>query len=107
MLMSDGAVRNAYTLKLRNMQNRPRPLTVALQGLPGGTMWSDGIPRAAAARALSFTAGADQVLPVRVYVIAPDGTKPQNFSFALTATDAEGGGGANTVHFDAPAGTDE
>ncbi len=45
MLMSDGAVRNAYTLKLRNMQNRPRPMTVALQGLPGGTMWTDAIAR--------------------------------------------------------------
>ena len=107
MLMSDGAVRNAYTLKLRNMQNRPRPMTVTLQGLPGGTMWSDAIARDAAARVLTINVEPDQVLPARIYVIAPDGTGPQDFSFVLTATDAEGGGDANTVHFDAPAGTDE
>ncbi|NCP11225.1 MAG: cytochrome c oxidase accessory protein CcoG, partial [Sphingomonadales bacterium] len=38
--MSDGAVRNAYTIKLRNMENRPRRMDVALSGLTGGLIWT-------------------------------------------------------------------
>ena len=33
MLMSDGSIRNAYTLKLRNMESRPRTMEVAIEGL--------------------------------------------------------------------------
>ena len=35
MLMSDGSVRNAFTVKLRNMQSRPRSMRISLEGLPG------------------------------------------------------------------------
>ena len=55
MLMSDGSVRNAYTLKLRNMESRPRPMRIALEGLPGAAMWTDEIDRKDAARSLVAT----------------------------------------------------
>src|SRR3546814_7415053 len=40
--LSDGAIRNDYTLKLRNMELRPRRVEVAIDGLPGARLWIDG-----------------------------------------------------------------
>ena len=102
MLMSDGEIRNAYTVKLRNMQTRPRPMQVTLEGLPGGVMWTDEMAREKAAREIRVTVAPDQVEVMRVYVVAPSDTTPQSFSFALKATDAEGGGETSEARFDAP-----
>ena len=106
MLMSDGAVRNAYTLKLRNMEARPREMVVKLGGLPGAVMWSDFISRDAAARSLAFKVAPDQTQAVRVYVIAPAGTREQAFTFILSALDQDGAKAAETdtseTRFDAP-----
>ena len=102
MLMSDGAVRNAYTLKLRNMEARPRLLVVTLDGLPGAVMWSDFISRDAAARSLAFTVAPDQTQAVRVYVIAPAGTSEQAFTFVLKPLDQDGGSASSETRFDAP-----
>ena len=50
MLLKDGSVRNAYTLRLRNMEARPRDMEVALMGLPqGAVMWTDAVARENAA----------------------------------------------------------
>ena len=102
MTMSDGSVRNAYTVKLRNMQNRPREMEIALVGLDKAVMWSDDMPREKAARTIRRTVAADQADPVRVYVVAPEGTAAQDFTFALKALDKEGGGDTHEVRFDAP-----
>ena len=40
MLMADGSVRNSYTLKIRNMESRPREFEISLQGLTAGSMWT-------------------------------------------------------------------
>jgi polyferredoxin len=40
--LSDGAVRNGFTVKLRNMEARPRAMEVRLEGLSGGVMWTQG-----------------------------------------------------------------
>jgi len=101
-LQPNGEVRNDYTIKLRNMEGRPRPMEVALVGLPGGLMWSDDMPRNQAARSLTFPVDADQTRPQRIYVVAPMGTKASHFTFVMTAKDAEGGGDTNEVRFDAP-----
>ena len=102
MLMSDGAVRNGYTVKLRNMENRPRQMKIGLLGLEGAAMWSDDMPRSAAARTLTRKVAADQADPVRVYVIAPSSTPGQGFSFTLRALDKEGGSDSHQTRFDAP-----
>jgi len=102
MVLSDGSVRNAFNVKLRNMESRPRALEVALSGLPRATMWSDDMARVAAARELRRTVAADQSETVRVYVIAPAGTGAQDFAFTVRALDREGGRDTHTTHFDAP-----
>ncbi|WP_374282063.1 cytochrome c oxidase accessory protein CcoG [Novosphingobium sp.] len=102
MLMSGGELRNAYTVKLRNMESRPRPMQVTIDGLPGGTMWTDDMPSEKAARTLKFDVAADRADPMRFYVVAPSGTRPQHFEFKLKALDAEGGEDESKVRFDAP-----
>jgi cytochrome c oxidase accessory protein FixG len=106
MLLSDGSLRNAFTVKLLNMENRPRKMELSLVGLPGAMMWSDDMPRSAASRTLVRTVAADQADPVRVYVVAPAGTGEQGFTMALRALDKEGGSDTHEVRFDAP-GDDE
>ncbi len=102
MLLSDGELRNAYTVKLRNMEDRPRPMALSLVGVPGAKMWADDMAKTDASRQLVRTVAADQTDPLRIYVLAPAGTAPQALSFALRALDAEGGAASYATRLDAP-----
>ena len=102
MLLSNGEVRNDYTIKLRNMETRVRPMAVMLEGLPGAVMWTDEMGRESASRELQFTVAADQTKPVRIYVVAPEGVAEQDFHFVLSARDREAGGDRAETRFDAP-----
>ncbi len=102
MLMSDGSVRNAYTLKLRNMQGRPREMEVSLVGLEGGTFWTETIGRDQAARVQRVEVAADATLPLRAYVIVPSGAKNQSFAFKVTALDEQGETDVSETLFNAP-----
>ena len=102
MLLSDGSVRNAWTLKLKNMEGRPRAMHVVLEGLPGAVMWTDTMGRDQAARSFTETVAADTIAPVRVYVAAPSGTHEGELAFVMTATDQEGGSDRVETRFDAP-----
>jgi len=106
MLMSDGSVRNNYTLKLRNMESRPRELRVSLEGLPGGVLWTEDMPREAAAPAVTRAVAADAIETMRAYVIAPEGVEDREFTFVLTALDQKGESDRGTTRFDAPGGED-
>ena len=102
MLLSSGEVRNAWTVKLKNMEGRPRPMTVTLDKLPGASMWTDAMSQDQADRSLHWMVPADTTLPVRIYVIAPAGTAEGDFTFTLKADDREGGGDIAKAHFSAP-----
>jgi len=102
MLLSNGKVRNAYTLKLRNMEGRPRTIRVTLGGVPGAVMWSDDMSEKAATRTITVHADADATTPLRLYVAGPPRTAPQPLSFAIDALDKEGAHAAYETRFDAP-----
>ncbi|OCC24719.1 cytochrome c oxidase accessory protein CcoG [Croceicoccus estronivorus] len=102
MLLSDGSVRNAYTVKLRNMESRPRDMEIALTGLPNAKMWSDDMPREEAVRAMTRKVPADSTDIVRLYVVAPDGTPAQEFSFAVHSLDEKGETDSTETNFEAP-----
>ncbi|MFU7529322.1 cytochrome c oxidase accessory protein CcoG [Qipengyuania sp. ASV99] len=90
MLMKDGSVRNAYTLRLRNMEARPRDMEVALIGLPdGAVMWTDRIGSDAAAAVQTIKVPADETRVVRTYVTIPAGTSADRFTFQLTSLDEQ------------------
>ncbi|WP_128893174.1 cytochrome c oxidase accessory protein CcoG [Erythrobacter sp. HKB08] len=89
MLMSDGSIRNSYTLKLRNMESRPRDMAVSVAGLPNGVFWTDTIDRGEAAARQTITVPADATRTVRAYVMAPSDSAAQNFTFTLTSLDEQ------------------
>jgi len=89
MLMRDGSVRNAYTLKLRNMEGRPRTMQVEIGGLAGATMWTDTIARENAALVQQIEVPADATRTVRAYILAPADTRDQSFTFTLTSLDEQ------------------
>lgn len=104
MLMSDGSIRNSYTLKLRNMVGRPRDMEVSLEGLPGAVFWTDTISSDKAARTQTFTVKADETQVIRAYVMAPDGTTQQEFSFKVATLDDPPESDDNETRFTSPIG---
>ena len=102
MLLSDGSVRNSYTLKLRNMESRPREMEIAVEGLPEGVMWTDTIRRDEASPAQRVTVPADLVRQVRAYVAVPEGAASQQFTFRVTSLDAQRETDTVQTRFDAP-----
>ena len=102
MLMSNGELRNAYTVKLRNMEDRPRRMELSLDGVPGAMLWSEDMGRHDAARRLVRDVAPDQTDPVRIYVVARANTPEQKLGFTMRALDAEGGVAHYTTRLDAP-----
>jgi cytochrome c oxidase accessory protein FixG len=102
MLMSDGSVRNSFTLKLRNMEARPREMEIAVEGLTGAQMWTDTIGRDFAAPKQTVEVAADQTRTVRAYVIAPAGTAAQDVNFRLTSLDGQRESAVAVARFSAP-----
>jgi cytochrome c oxidase accessory protein FixG len=105
MLMKDGSVRNAYTLRLRNMQARPRDLEVALVGLPqGAVMWTENVAATQAAPQQIVNVPANETRIVRAYVTIPAGTAAESFSFRLTSLAEDGEIDLAATNFTTPGG---
>ena len=102
MLLSDGSIRNSYTLKLRNMESRPREMEIAIEGVPDAAMWTDTIAYPDAATVQTGPVPADLVRQVRAYVAAPAGTVPQALTFRVTSLDQQRETDAVETRFDAP-----
>lgn len=90
--LSDGQVRNGWTLKMRNMQSRPRQIELAMVGLPEGRMWTDAMDRRNAARSVRLSLAPDATTKLHLYVAAPGGVAGET-PFVLNARplDAEPG----------------
>ncbi len=69
VLMSDGAVRNAYELRLRNMHGEPRDFRVELDGLPDFVVALEG------SESNEVTVPADETMQLRLYLTAPVATE--------------------------------
>jgi cytochrome c oxidase accessory protein FixG len=101
--LSDGHIRNGYTVKIRNMQARPREVEVALFGLPGGVMWMEGMSRDEGSGSVRAQVPADALAKLRIFVVAPnEGEERQAFAFAVRALDAEGGADETKTFFERP-----
>jgi cytochrome c oxidase accessory protein FixG len=68
--LSDGSVRNAYTMRFLNKQNIDRTFVVAIDGLSGARIEVVGVPRAADGQTL-VDVGPDQTREVRLLVTVP------------------------------------
>lgn len=91
VMLSDGAIRNGYTVKILNMVPRPRVMTLALEGLPGALMASEDV-RQPAAQVLSVPVDPDRVRELKVFVQQPAAEAvPGATTFHFTVTDPEAG----------------
>lgn len=102
ILLSDGSVRNSYTLKLRNMESRPRAMRIEIEGLPRAIMWSDTSGRDTASRAVVKAVPPDAVLAARIYVVVPAGAMTGEFRFTVTSQDEQRETASADARFDAP-----
>lgn len=108
--LSNGSVRNGFTVKLRNMEDRPRQVVLSLDGLPQGAIYSDEMDAAAARPALRFTVPADTTQRLRIYAVVPSGAaQERHFTFRLSAQARPGEQPAQDAvktEFSAPGDTD-
>lgn len=70
VVLSDGAVRNAYDIRLRNMHNEPRQFFLTVADNPSIRLTVEGVP------GQLVTVLPDTQLNQRVYLTAPSGTGP-------------------------------
>jgi cytochrome c oxidase accessory protein FixG len=83
--LSDGSIRNGYTVKLLNMIPEPRTIVVTLQGLPGAEMSAVGVDLPPA-RSFTTLADPDRLKTLKVFVRQPAGQiegTTQNFKFRI------------------------
>ena len=87
--LSDGSIRNGYTIRVLNMRQQPRLFSLSLEGLPNGLMSiieSDNAP----ARSVELTVEADKARSVKIYVTAPAASltgESTDFTFVISAHD--------------------
>jgi len=101
--LSDGSIRNGYTIKLLNMEPRPRDFTLSLEGLDGAVMWDSHATESAAARTLTITVGPDQLEARQIYVRAtPKALSGSGATIRFVARTAEGLAVEQETRFDGP-----
>ncbi len=101
--LSDGSVRNGYTVKLLNMKLEPRRFEVSTQGLPSALLTRAG-SAAEPTGTIEIDVPADELGSVKLYVTVPPdalrGTR-STFQFVATPVDADEIATDQTV-FEAP-----
>jgi cytochrome c oxidase accessory protein FixG len=89
--LSDGAIRDGYTVKILNKAREPREYRLALEGIPGAELTVIGFQEAPATSATVPVAG-DTVGSFRVFVRVPRaGVTDESMALTLVATDATTG----------------
>lgn len=101
--LSDGQIRNNYTLKLRNMETRPRRVAVSVSGLPGAALWTDAGSREKAGQRIELALPADSVTSVKLFTAAPGaGPARQDFTISTRGLDGDPRGDSDIIQFDRP-----
>ncbi|WEK43145.1 MAG: cytochrome c oxidase accessory protein CcoG [Candidatus Sphingomonas colombiensis] len=102
--LSDGAIRNTYTIKLRNMEGRPRDFAVSLSGIDA-VMWTDGGSRETAGKSVTINVPADRVAKAQVFVVAPArGAQRSELRFIAVAQDDHKSVANDSSSFERPEG---
>lgn len=101
--LSDGSIRNNYTLKIRNMETRPRIVDVYVEGLPGAAIWTQDGERKPARQSISFAVAPDAVHKLRLFIAAPgDGPSRTEFAISAKARTGDERGDRDTMVFERP-----
>ncbi|WP_426163305.1 cytochrome c oxidase accessory protein CcoG [Sandarakinorhabdus sp. DWP1-3-1] len=90
--LSDGSIRNSFTVKLRNMETRPRTVDLVVTGLPDAAVWSEVGSRETAGRSLRVVLAPDATTQLRLFVAAPSaGDEHAEFGIVAQPTDGAPG----------------
>lgn len=90
-VLSDGSIRNGYTVKILNMVAEPRTITLTLDGLPGGLMSINGID-GEPARSFDIPVEPDRLRALRVFVAQPpEVLVPGSTDFSFIVTEETAG----------------
>lgn len=102
--LSDGSIRNAYVVKVRNMETRPREVEIGTQGLAGASIWiGEQGERSGAGRTVRVRVPANATLKLDVFAVAAaDGPTDSDFTFTVRALDKEGGDDRDPDRFSRP-----
>lgn len=101
--LSDGAIRNNYMIKIRNMETRPRSVDVVIEGLPDAVVWTAGGTRDKAGQSLAFTVAPDAVHKARLFIAAPSaGPEHSAFRISTRARSGDERGDSDSVVFERP-----
>jgi cytochrome c oxidase accessory protein FixG len=88
--LTDGAIRNGYTIKILNMKPEPRVFRLTLDGLSGAQMTLSGSTAAPAAE-LHFDVAPDQTMSAKIFVRAePDKLAGKRSEFTFRLEEASG-----------------
>ena len=91
MTLSDGSIRNGYTVKVLNMTNEPRTFEVAIDGLKGAGMWLAGEEDHQPVRAIAADVEADRLREIKVFVSQPGDIAASGLTgFSFTVRDLDG-----------------
>jgi cytochrome c oxidase accessory protein FixG len=100
--LSDGTIRNAYEIKIRNLEARPRDVELTIGGMPG-TIWTETGDRARGGRSVRVRLEADKVARERIFVAAPlPGPQRSDLAFTVRALDPQGETATTTSFFERP-----
>ena len=86
--LADGSFRNDYALKLINMTDAERRLSVEVTGLDGARIQAAGV---GADGRLMATAQADSVTNVRMHIVVPAGVQSGSHDLTITIRDLDTG----------------
>jgi cytochrome c oxidase accessory protein FixG len=87
--LSDGSIRNGYTVKLLNMVPEPRTITLAIDGLPGATLSVPDMPEARG-RSVDVPVEPDKLRALRVFISqSPQLLSQRQTKFRIIASDKQ------------------
>ena len=94
--LSDGSIRNGYTVRILNMKAEPRDFRLDLKGLPGATMTLAGSD-APPAGSITVSVKPDDLRTMKVYVRAdPESVSGSTAGFSFEVSEAGGPETAST-----------
>jgi cytochrome c oxidase accessory protein FixG len=83
--LSDGSIRNGYTIKILNMEQRPRSFRLSIEGIPAAEIALAG-SQEPPSRSVALDVEADKLRSVKTYVTMPKGvmtSDTQEFFFVI------------------------
>ncbi len=90
--LSDGSIRNGYTIEILNMEQRPRSFILKIDGLPAAAMTMAGVD-GAPQQSFNIDVDADKLRAFKIFVAAPaDALNVEQLPFTFLVTEQNSNG---------------